>query len=61
MCSSRQSTVQRRSGSKTTMSASAPSAIWPLRGHMPMSFAGFTEMSSTHRSALIRPLATPSE
>jgi len=37
------------SGSKTTMSASDPGAIVPLRGKRPKIFAGEADVSSTKR------------
>src|SRR4030095_2983750 len=47
------------SGSKTTISASEPGAIVPLRGKRPKIFAGDVEVSSTKRLREIRPARTP--
>src|SRR5919201_423775 len=41
------------------MSASDPTAIVPLRGYKPNSFAGFVHSSSTIRLSVIRPPRTP--
>ncbi|MND04850.1 hypothetical protein D3C83_253060 [compost metagenome] len=46
-------------GSKTTMSASEPGAIVPLRGNNPKIFAGDVDVSSTKRLIEIRPVRTP--
>ena len=47
------------SGSQTTMSASEPGAIVPLRGYRPKDFAAFVETSSTKRFSESRPSRTP--
>ncbi len=47
------------SGSNTTMSASLPTAMVPLRGKRPKSLAGLVENSSTSRLRSINPEATP--
>ena len=57
---SRREIVCRFAGSKTTRSASEPTAIVPLRGYSPNSFAGFVASSSTIRFSEIRPWRTPS-
>ena len=44
-----------RLGSKTTMSASDPGAMVPLRGNSPKIFAGAVDVSSTNRLRVIRP------
>ena len=46
-------------GSKTTMSASEPGAMVPLRGKRPKIFAGEVEVSSTKRLSEMRPGITP--
>jgi DNA-binding FadR family transcriptional regulator len=47
-------------GSITARSASAPTEIVPLRGHMPNSFAGFVEVTATSCARLMRLACTPS-
>ena len=51
--------VWRAFGSQTTMSASLPGAITPLRGYSPNSRAGVVETSSTKRFKLSRAWLTP--
>ena len=46
-------------GSKITMSASEPTAIVPLRGKRPKSFAGAVETSCTKRLGENHPPCTP--
>ena len=46
-------------GSKTTMSASEPTAIVPFLGKSPKSFAAKVDVSSTKRLSPIRPATTP--
>ncbi len=46
-------------GSNTTMSASEPGEIVPLRGYSPNIFAGAVETISTNRLSPIRPACTP--
>ena len=48
-----------RSGSQTTMSASAPGAITPLRPAMPWTFAWLVASTATMRFSEIRPSRTP--
>ncbi len=47
------------SGSNTTISASLPSAITPLLGYTPYSFAGFSQRSWHIFSTEILPVRTP--
>jgi hypothetical protein len=52
-------TTHARSGSKTTISASEPIAIVPLRGYRPNMRAGVVLHSSTQRSLVNLPVTTP--
>src|SRR5215211_7298622 len=51
--------VQFSSGSNSTISASEPTAIVPLRGNRPNNFAGTVEVSCTKRLSEIRFFLTP--
>ena len=51
--------VRSTAGLKTTMSASLPGAMVPLRGNSPNILAGAVATSSTKRLTLIRPALTP--
>ena len=51
--------VVRACGSYSTMSASAPGAMTPLRGYRPNIRAGVVEQVSTQRSRLSSPATTP--
>ena len=49
-----------RASPRSTMSASEPTAIVPLRGYMPNSRAALVDVSATKRSSESRPVVTPS-